>query len=591
MTRLKHILFLHLKVGCTTGAFLFPLFLIVLVGMDVIRTWMANSNPFIALTNGYKMLWVINGLMLSIFLALVVPVCLAPWMAGSQGRHYISRMCRYQSKTSIIIYIILCVILGSCVGICHNLEGLSGNAYVNGEYRPAVRSFLLAIVEQVPAYLWPTVCVLFTILGGIRNFVDLTKIRRPIDWGAYISRLELTALPSRFTPRHKQYQLDFDSGRTAPILMGIQSEWIRLLKKYHELVPGSNRAAEYLEKTWSEVKQLLKDHGIKEEPGKQLRLVTSTGRALEIAFNEVCSGTHVILSPYEHPTEKIVAAVGHKVQAMSVNLDFFDKSWSEQKAAIANWVRNIFNSLSEESTTFVISEVCWFTGRCIPVCELIEEIRKENGAERKLTIVVDGAHAVGNLAGTRPVGLCDAYVFSGHKWLFAPEPCGLVITNKAVRTYDVWVDALPDTTVGAAQVCGLYASLQFLRSLKEDMRIQRSRYLKDSFRKELRDGLEIVGEKSNLSETNLITVRPAPNYMWMVSAVKLRQLLLQQNIRATVIERLTVDRNNVEKFWVRCSFGWFLDWRAIRDLAKLLNYYLTLEVLPAKKSLSDTIIK
>ena len=549
-----------------------PLCLLVLVVTDAIRVWMGNSDPSVALASSHKILWIIKGLALSVFLIAVVPVTFAPWMARSRGRHDVTRVLRHQSIASSIMYITLCIILGYCVVFCHNLERLVGNAYVEGKFGPAFSSLFLEVVERWPPYVWFVLSMFFGFLGATKMFLDWPKTKQP-DWSAYVSRLELIALQSRFAPRHGRHQLNFDSGCVAPLLEGVQKEWVPMLRKYQELVPGSRQAAAYLEQAWATVKDLLRNNfQIREQPRKQVRLASSTGRGLEVALNETCSGSCVLLSPYEHPTEHIVARAQHEIRVMQVSPRFHDEPWQQQKKAIVQWIET---QLSNEPMAFVISEVCWATGRHIRIDELIPEIRTRTETDGNLVVVIDGAHAVGNLARMHPVKLCDAYVFSGHKWLLAPEPCGLVLTNKAIPTYDLWVDELPNTTVGAAQVCGLLASLRFLNSLAEDQRMQRSYNLRNRFRKELEDAFEIVGESSGLEETSMLSVRPAQDRKWNVNAELFRQRLLHKNIHATVIEPQAIYKKNTEEFWVRVSIAWFLDWRAIRDLTSFLRDSVT----------------
>jgi len=572
MGRFKYIVWLHLKVGYVVGTFFPPLFLSVLVGIDVIRLWMANSNPIVGLAGKYEWAWVANGVILIIFLLVVLPVAFAPWIAASTGRHRITRICRHRSGPSIVIYIILCVILGYCVVFSHNLELLAGDSYVEGRFKPAFNSIFLKIVEGFPIVIWHLFAALSVILEVISN-VCRWRPQKSVDWSAHVSRLELSAMPSRFAPQHGRFQLNLDSGRIAPLLEGIHKEWAAMLLRYQKLVPGSCDAARHLKAAWFEVKGLLTYFGIKEQAGRQIRLAASTGRSLEIAFRELCQGSCILLSPYEHPTEHIVAQVDHRIKGMPVNSRFFDKPWAEQKKDIVQWVETQLNPKRPPkhygSTAFVISEVCWCTGRHIQIEELINAIKDRIG--KNLTVIIDGAHAVGNLVGGRPVELGDAYVFSGHKWLLAPEPCGLVITRNTVNMYDVWVGELPDTTVGAAQVCGLLASLRFLRSVPEDYRAQRSENLRNYLRKELNGTFDLVGEGSGLKETNLVSIRPAQDYRWNVSADEFIRRLLEKNIHVCVVKLPLGTKNSTREFWIRLSIAWFLDWRAIRNVTRFFR--------------------
>ena len=578
MRKLIHFYWLHLKVGYIAGAILVPFFFLLLVGVDVIRMVRLGPAPHLVFAYNYNARWIIKGAALSAVLIAVMPVIFAPWKVSSRGTVSITRFLRHQSKACSLTYIVMCIILIYCVIFCHNLELLAGNAFVEKALRPAFSSFFLIVIWRLPPYLWPLLSVLFAFMGASKILVDWPGTRR-IDFRAYHSRLELSAPSGQFAPWHGLNQSNFNLGRLAPVLKCVRKEWISILGEYQESVPGSHKATEYLENTWAEVKKLLGDFGIREEAGMQIRLVTSTSRALQIALNEVSPEACVLLSPFEHPTESIVARVGHEIQPMLVDSGFFYKSWDKQKAAVVKWVQtqltNKSASVEDESMVLIISEVCWATGRHILVHQLINEIKSGMEANQKLAVIIDGAHAVGNLDGERPVALGDAYVFSGHKWLLAPEPCGLVLTNSAISMYDVWVDKLPDTTVGAAHACGLLASLRILSSLKQDLRTRRSCDLRKRLRTELEDAFEIIGKKSGLEETNLVSVRPSQDFEWGVDSELFKERLLQHNIHATVIKHPFNYEGETKDFWVRFSIGWFLGWKEIRDLTRFLHGSVT----------------
>ena len=297
MDRLVRFYWFHLKTGYIVATLLIPLCLLLIVVVDVIRVAMLGIEPSMAFFFfQYKASWVINGVALSVILIAGVPAIIATWRVSCRGRSRITRILRHQTKTCSCIYIALSIIIAYCVILCNALEWLGGITYVEGEFRPAFSSFFLAIIERTPLFIWIIFTALFVVLGILNIFIDFSK-KKWINLRAYKSRLKLIALSGQFAPLQSTHQLNFNLGRLAPLLKGIQNEWMSMLKKYQDFTPGSIKAAEYLETIWSDVKDLLRLFGVWEVPGKQIRLTTGTSRALEIALGEVSPGACVLLSP------------------------------------------------------------------------------------------------------------------------------------------------------------------------------------------------------------------------------------------------------------------------------------------------------
>jgi len=123
-------------------------------------------------------------------------------------------------------------------------------------------------------------------------------------------------------------------------------------------------------------------------------------------------GDEVIITDAEHPANSVVwlyneSRFGIKLRIVPVD--------SNPEA----FLHNLRQAVNARTRLVAISHVLSQNGQVLPVEEAIE-LAHENGA----LVLLDGAHAVGQL----PVNLheldCDFYTMNGHKWLFGPAGTG-----------------------------------------------------------------------------------------------------------------------------------------------------------------------
>lgn len=569
---------LHLRAGYVLALALAPFILFSALALDIYRLSSHGADPRAALTLDFQWKWVISGFFVSLTLVVLVPILLAPWVAHSRGRRSLTAALRIQNKYWTISYIVLSLLAGYCVIYAHNLEILSGPRFVHtgnaGDLRLDMASVYLLIQKNLPGILWAIVGLLSI---GIGFSSVILQIPKPISIQEYLNRLKYQVLPSEFLPVHGQKLLNLNAGGLAPLLEGIDKSSRVQMKKYQSLVPGTAQARKHLEEQWDQCKILLKSFGVVQPAGKQVRLTASTSRALDIALLESPPDSWILFSPYEHPTEHIVAQLHkRKIDSITVDSGFYESTWEEQKTILVKEIMVRIKDRPRTHGVFIISEVCWATGLVIPIVELAEEIDKAIASSgfstsRRPRLIVDGAHAVGNIPEPKSIDIADAYIFCGHKWLMSPEPCGVLLSNRAQHAYDVWVDRLPETSTGASYICGFYSALKLLDSFGQDTRMERSMALKDKLLRMVDQKLDLVGKETTLPVTDLISLKPAANHQWK-RPKELGTYLRNHNINVLVIE----DNKYVgqSQAWVRVSIPYFLDWRAIN----LFGRYLSLAV-------------
>ncbi|HEX3810813.1 MAG TPA: aminotransferase class V-fold PLP-dependent enzyme [Rhizomicrobium sp.] len=80
-------------------------------------------------------------------------------------------------------------------------------------------------------------------------------------------------------------------------------------------------------------------------------------------------------------------------------------------------------SLAPETKLLVIDHITSATALLLPVARIVEAAHRIG-----IPVLVDGAHAPGQIALDVPALKADWYTGNAHKWLFAPKGCGLLWT-------------------------------------------------------------------------------------------------------------------------------------------------------------------
>ena len=91
-------------------------------------------------------------------------------------------------------------------------------------------------------------------------------------------------------------------------------------------------------------------------------------------------------------------------------------------------VSSLAGRMSERTRLLVLDHVASPTGLVFPVAPLAR-LARERGAR----VLVDGAHAPGQIALDLPALGVDWYVGNCHKWLFAPRPCGFLWAHESAQ--------------------------------------------------------------------------------------------------------------------------------------------------------------
>ncbi len=134
-------------------------------------------------------------------------------------------------------------------------------------------------------------------------------------------------------------------------------------------------------------------------------------------------GDEVIITDAEHPANSVVWLYNEKRFGIKLKIVPVLPDPDE-------FLKELESAITPRTRLIAVSHVLSVTGQVLPVHDIVNLAHK-NGS----LVLIDGAHAVGQL----PVHLhelgCDFYTLNGHKWLFGPAGTGaLYVNQKQIET-------------------------------------------------------------------------------------------------------------------------------------------------------------
>ena len=438
-------------------------------------------------------------------------------------------------------------------------------------YKPVIRS----AVDSISLYslIFSAGVWAFTLFASVRTtgqtFAGFSEVYRL--W------LELAVPEGDLYPLQHRIS-NFNAGAISPEIRYVS----RIVKKtqpsYQRTIPGSKDAADRLREMAAECKRdICELMSIDNSQFKyRIEFHSGTSRALELALARLPKPLVVLVSPFEHPSERDVGMWASRNSDVSISEMKFpaallEADWEKQEESLRVELQRRVQQ-GDEHYVLLISEVCYVHGEVIPIEKIMKDFREVNS--KRVSFLIDASHAVGNVKGAFAGGKLDleendGYVFGGHKWLLSPEPCGVLISsskNKMVsHAYDTWEHELPKTTVGFHRIGGFSASLKML---VEDHRyenfLRTSKFMKERFLKlrEDRGKFSLIGKSSNQNGSNMIAVKPISSSTWKkTNPDELMVYLYGLGVNCKV-----VDVGDTTP-WVRITFSYF---NTIADLQKLV---------------------
>ena len=568
---LPRFLLLHIKIGYSWRLILIDTAILCLVIVEILRYELSGLR----LRTAFRLLPQIlsynlffNLLFFFVVGAFVVPAAITFLLILTGSALRINR-----SKAHIkLIHFFVLIVVAFYLALASAMQVASGYM-IEGEEKSFAFTSALQSFSSFPTISVGVLGVLLFLLRPIIGWIAERK--RPALLQDYTARLYLADLGGDFYPKFGRSKINFNSGAIAPEIRFVKRYAASLAKKYQEYIPGSADSTNYLQQLLDECESRLKGSILKLPSDKQHRMnfFPSTSRAMEVALLKISGPKKILLSPYEHPVEdKVSKWINHIdgsiINRLGLSPEDYHLSWTYQQDKVVN--EFLFQMRSGVPPfIFIISEVCYATGLCIPIAQLLQRIFQEVNRQ-DVVVIVDGAHAVGNVPIASDIDF-DYYVFSAHKWLFSPDPCGILLSaNRAADSYRPYdsstAQAISATTASVRNIAGLRASLELIDRIGLEKIWERSKALQEYLIAQLDEKFEVVGSGTGLERSNMLAIRPKPGLSWGFDLQGLAGNLRYD--KKIYLEVISIDPIHP---WVRITLPYFAEFHQINKLCKALD--------------------
>ncbi|MGI6357870.1 MAG: aminotransferase class V-fold PLP-dependent enzyme [Bacillota bacterium] len=206
-----------------------------------------------------------------------------------------------------------------------------------------------------------------------------------------------------------------NAGTLFPTPQPVMQAFFDAYRRWHELGAGlPQHYVAWRETVIDEVRQRLADF-LGCSPLELAFTQNATEGVNIIAFGiDWEPGDEVVITDAEHEANAVVWL--YNEQRFGIKLRIVPTAVTPDQ-----FLQNLRQALNERTRLVSIAHVLSHTGQVLPVEEVVN-LAHQNGS----LVLLDGAHAVGQL----PVDLraldCDFYTTNGHKWLFGPAGTGVL---------------------------------------------------------------------------------------------------------------------------------------------------------------------
>lgn len=572
-------IFQNIWVGISRFLFIFYLLAALLVYLDLNRFWQLHLKLSDAgtLVAHYT---IIDFNIVSIFffsLLLPIGVTILKYLFRTKIRARLYETTRIEKYVTLAAHSLVFGFLLYLYLLSPYMQYLSGYTFRQGEVHYSYESQYYATVNRIAL----PINVIFLLSFATQVVVKLRiSGKDPFDLLTHYNLWLALAYPEgELYPLYNK-RLNFNAGAISPEIKFISKAARKRERIYQRNVPGSRDAAAYLQQLSNECKVhlfgLLKIDN--SEHKFQIEFHTGTSRAIELALNRLPKPLKLIVSPYEHPSEiRVIDWVrtydSIEVVQLSLKPSLLQSDWEMQEKEIETQLKEIVNAKGF-NYVFLVSEVCYANGMVVPLKRLMDRVRK---IETSISFLIDASHSVGNYQGSfgdgkLVLGSNDAYVFGSHKWLLSPEPCGVLVTaenssDASSKSYDIWKDDLPVTTVGFARIGNFSSSLELiLKEKRFESFMSLSALMKEEFIKSISDKFTVIGKSSNQKASNMIALKPKDGHEWCEKSVEsLSALFSKIGVNCCVIDK------GDDALWVRLTFLYFITYSDIKHLRRKLE--------------------
>ncbi|MDE3058165.1 MAG: aminotransferase class V-fold PLP-dependent enzyme, partial [Bacteroidota bacterium] len=518
-------------------------------------------------------------------------------------KYYYQKMTTSSAKNKILFFHIILVLF-----ITYHTNFIKEFQSVSGFYGPAVdKNYYFSTALRLVGFGWLNVVAILSVLvlfiGGLFLRILFTK-NFPEFKDSVLFWYRIGAI-GEYQPHYGSETVYVNVASMAPSIRSVEATRTKYHDDYQRRVPTSQNARDLLFHNANEARDYLKEYLFSKDQtlrnAFKIEFFTGTSRALEAGILRLKDISHIVLSPYEHPSQ--IDVVNWLVRRPASNItcsslrpsgpDFFQAQWQDQMKSVCERIRNDTKDRSGK-IAIVLSEVHFITGIQIKVEEIISELNRTN---KNFIFIIDGSQAVGNLEcpfqefheQLLPQGF---YYFSAHKWLLSPNTCGVLISPIhaedaiGIQPYDMFGNALPNSTIDPNTIFGISSSLKYLfdneNLFKKFWKI--SNLLKQDFKTELEKAnsnlMTIESTTPSLNSSLFLAIEPKNGFQWKFAEDDFWTDLRKSGIDLTFIPKTNFPKknpyfenelNDSKSYCLRISFPYFLAGKNIKDLAKHLN--------------------
>ncbi len=246
---------------------------------------------------------------------------------------------------------------------------------------------------------------------------ELSGFRR--DNTEQLARDERFWLPVQRAFRPSPHFINLENGYFSPMPLETQEAWMDNIREINGLHTFYMRRRQFSER--ENIRQMLAElAGVSPD---EVALLRNTTEALDnlIMGLPLQKGDEFIITDQDYPNMVEAAHMRAKREGIVVKtiaLPLHPKSDADVLQAYER-------AMTARTKAMLVTHVINLTGQVLPVRELCQL-----GKRRQVEVLVDGAHAFGQLNFKIPDLDCDYYGTSLHKWLCAPLGSGMLYIRK-----------------------------------------------------------------------------------------------------------------------------------------------------------------
>ncbi len=567
---LADILRQHYRLGFTRTLLLVDACLLLMAMLDLLRYWLDGfgfRGDLLAGVDWTSDLVRRTGILL-VFLSIILPLLLAVLHVTRVSERFLRLTLARRPALVAVAHMAFTVVFAGLLVLMHSLQNISGFEQNGAVYRYAFQSVIDRVLNWRGFEFLVGGVASLTLAGFawmVKDLLAPTELSPLVQ--SYAARVMLADLPTVLRPA---------SGPVRPVeLASRRAE--EFVQEYHRCGAGSAAAAQWLEQEYESCCEAALNTLVRSRASSLgLRLMLGSNRAFEAALCDPPGPKLVLLSPYATPSlgalmEWLASSAGGRLVRLNLPPEYLNRPWAEQQAAILEQIHGALAADGDGPAVFIASEAHYATGRRVPLAAFLACVRSAAGP-RELRIVVDGKSALGNGRDSfiDASAAWDAYVFAPHRWLLAPERCGVLITRAplacALAVPGCWVPGADKSDTQVRVLASLRSALALAGDPGWDFFWSRSEELRTMFRMSIPDRFEIVGDRSRMPEGFVLSGGPNGGSAWRLETVReIRAEVGKRGLKASIVE-LEPDRP-----WLRVALPYYFDPREIFRICQFLK--------------------